>query len=208
MNCLTPRILSVLLPVLLLASCTSSAIPSTGSVEETPASTAVGSEVGESTPDQPEHTDSAEIPGWFDIQLTDVNTGVVFSINEFRGKVVLVETMAMWCPKCLEQQKQVKALHELLPAEEGWVGIALDIDPNENAEALKTYAARNGFDWIYAVAPPEVYREIGRLYGDQFLNPPSTPILLIDREGVVHPLPFGIKSAESLLDSIQPYLEG
>ena len=45
------------------------------------------------------------------------------------------------------------------------------------------------------------------MYGDQFLNPPSTPIVVIDRHGEAHPLPFGIKSADDLMQAIQPFLE-
>ena len=54
---------------------------------------------------------------------------------------------------------------------------------------------------------PKSQREIASLYGDQFLNPPSTPMLVIDRRGVAHSLPFGIKSAEDLLNFIQPFLD-
>jgi hypothetical protein len=32
-------------------------------------------------------------------------------------------------------------------------------------------------------------------------------MLIIDREGVVHTLPFGVKSADSLLDALQPFLD-
>ena len=57
------------------------------------------------------------------------------------------------------------------------------------------------------MASADVAREIASLYGDQFLNPPSTPILIIDRHGVAHALPFGIKSADDLAKAIQPYLD-
>jgi hypothetical protein len=137
-------------------------------------------------------------PAWFSADLTDVNTGRTFSIADFKDQVVLVETMAIWCSNCLRQQKEVKVLHEALGQRDGWVTIVLDIDPNEKPEDLKDYTARHGFDWVYAVAPRDVAREIGQLYGDQFLNPPSTPMLIIDHLGQAHPLPFGHKSAESL----------
>ena len=145
-------------------------------------------------------------PGWFAASLTNVNTGEAFNINDLRGKVVLVETMAQWCTNCLKQQGQVKELHSLLGENTDLVSIALDIDPNEDEPTLKEYTARNGFDWVYAVAPAEVSREIGNLYGAQFLNPPSTPILIVDRSGEAHPLPFGIKSAEDLKQAIEPFL--
>lgn len=148
-----------------------------------------------------------ETPAWFGATLTNVNTGESFTLNEFNGKVILVETMAVWCPNCKRQQEQVKALHALLGERDDFVSLGLDIDPNESAEVLKNYVTSNGFDWLYAVPAPEITREIAALYGDQFLNPPSTPMLIIDRKGTAHPLPFGIKSAEDLLEMLQPFLD-
>jgi len=114
----------------------------------------------------------------------------------------------MWCSNCKKQQAQVKALHELLGERDDFVSIGLDIDLNENADDLKGYSASNGFDWVYAVATKEVAQDISQQYGDQFLNPPSTPIVIIDRHGEAHPMPFGIKSADELLKFIQPFLDG
>jgi thiol-disulfide isomerase/thioredoxin len=147
-----------------------------------------------------------EETSWFGTTLTNVNTGEAFTINDFKGKVVLVENLAMWCSNCKKQQEQVKLLHEALGMETDLVSIGLDIDTNENAVDLKTYTENNSFDWIYAVAPEEVTREIANLYGAQFLNPPSTPILIVDRNGQAHLMPFGIKSAEDLLKFIEPFL--
>lgn len=145
-------------------------------------------------------------PDWFKTSLTDINTGETFVVADFKGKVVLVETLAMWCSNCLKQQGQVKALHDLVGERDDFVSLGLDIDPNENATALKSYTSNNEFDWFYAIAPTEVSRELSQLYGDQYLNPPSTPMLIIDREGEVHLLPFGIKSAEDLFEALQPFL--
>ncbi len=144
--------------------------------------------------------------GWFGTTFTNVSSGETFTINDFKGKVVLIENLAMWCSNCKKQQEQVKILHELIGMDEDLVSIGLDIDTNENAEDLKTYTADNGFDWIYAVASQEVTREIANLYGAQFLNPPSTPIIIVDRKGVAHPMPFGIKRAEDLKSFIEPFL--
>jgi thiol-disulfide isomerase/thioredoxin len=147
-----------------------------------------------------------DIPAWFDYVFTDAVTGQTFRINDFQGKVILVETMAMWCSKCFSQQTQVNELHDLLGERDDFVGIGLDIDPNENISALAGYVQKNGFDWLYSVPPVEISREIGNLYGSQFLNPPSTPILIVDRHGEAHPLPFGIKSAQDLLGYLEPFL--
>jgi cytochrome oxidase Cu insertion factor (SCO1/SenC/PrrC family) len=149
-----------------------------------------------------------EAPAWFASSLKDVRSGDSFTLNDFNGKVVLVETMAVWCTTCYQQQTQIKALQESLGMREDFVSVSLDIDPNEDESALAAYTQKNsGFDWRYAVAGPDLARAIGKAFGDQFLNPPSAPVLVIDRHGVAHPLPFGVKSAEDLMKAIQPYLD-
>jgi len=149
-----------------------------------------------------------DLPAWFGATLVDVRTGQPFTINDLQGKVILVETLATWCSNCLKQQNQVLALHDLLGERDDFVSVGLSIDPNEEASVLMKYVDERGFDWIYAIAPAEVSNEIARLYGDQFLNPPSTPMLIIDSHGEVHLLPFGIKDAQDLLDALQPFLDG
>jgi hypothetical protein len=151
--------------------------------------------------------DAMMAPAWFSTKLTDVNTGKSFQAADFKGKIVLIETMAVWCTTCLQQQQQMLALLKLIGMRDDLVSVSLDIDPNENDAVLKAHAAKNGLDWKFAVAPAAVAREIGNLYGAQFLNPPSTPMFVIDRAGAVHPLGFGVKSAQDLKTSVEMYLK-
>ena len=155
---------------------------------------------------EPVQDNSMDMPVWLSASLTNVHTGEQFSISDYKGKVILVENLAMWCSNCKKQQTEVKALHDLLGTDSDLISIGLDIDPNEVADDLIRYTNDNGFDWIYSIAPVEVINEIGNLYGAQFLNPPSTPILVIDRHGEVHLTPFGIKSADELMKFIEPFL--
>jgi hypothetical protein len=146
-------------------------------------------------------------PAWFSAKLTDVSMGESFQVTDFQGKVILVETMAVWCTTCLQQQQQIQALHTLLGKRDDLVSLSLDIDPNENDSVLRAAVNSRGLDWMFAVAPADVAREIGQLYGDQFLNPPSAPMLIIDRQGQVHPLPFGVKSAQALQAAVETFLK-
>jgi thiol-disulfide isomerase/thioredoxin len=157
--------------------------------------------------EKPAEAAMMDAPGWFSIPLTNVSTGQAFTIGDYKGKVVLLENMAIWCTTCLRQQNQVLELHRQMGETPDLISIGLDIDPNEDADMLKQYTESKGFDWTYAVAPVDMSREIGQLYGAQFLNPPSAPMLIIDRKGNVHPLPFGVKNAEDLSQAIQPFLD-
>ena len=87
--------------------------------------------------------------------------------NGYRGKVVLVETMAMWCSNCMKQQNQVLELHKQLRERDDFVSIGLDIGIHENLSDLGSYVTENGFTWKYSVASKEVAREISNLYGNQ-----------------------------------------
>jgi hypothetical protein len=164
-----------------------------------------GSESGDMATDNA--MEGMDLPAYFNVPLTNPATGQSFTIaDEFKDQVVLVETLAMWCSNCLKQQNEVKRLHDLIGERDDFRSLGLDIDPNETLPDLQSYVERNGFDWTYAVSPVEVSREIDQLYGTQFLNPPSTPMFIIDKSGDVHLLPFGIKSAEELQAALEPFL--
>lgn len=162
---------------------------------------------GDTTPESEMMDDNMMPPAWFSTELTDQSTGDTFQIEDFKGKVVLIETFAQWCPTCLRQQREIARLHEMRGMTDDLESVSLDVDLNEDAPMLLAYLEKHGFDWRFAIAPPETAREIGSLYGQQFLNPPSAPVFIIDRHGEVHPLPFGVKSAEDLQNALKPFLE-
>ena len=168
--------------------------------------TSAGTAITENDSEQPVQSESS-FPTWYSTPLTDVNTGKVFTVEENVGKVILVETLATWCSNCYKQQIEVARFHDILGKRDDFISLGVDIDPNEDIVLLTGYVSKNGFDWLYAVASGEMIDEISLLYGPQFLNPPSTPMLIIDRKGNAHPLNFGIKSAEELLNNVLPYLE-
>lgn len=150
--------------------------------------------------------DIAITPDWFGMELTDVQTGKIFTMNDYAGKVVLLETMAIWCPNCTVQGNEIRNLHEALGKPDDLILVSLDVDLNEDEASLKEYASSFGFDWHFAVAPLLVARALGNLYSAQYLNPPLAPMLLIDRRGDVHQLEYGFKDAETLQKMVEPYL--
>jgi thiol-disulfide isomerase/thioredoxin len=152
-------------------------------------------------------TEDPAPPAWFSTEMKDVVSGETFTINDFAGKVVLVETMATWCPTCLKQANEVKVLKEKLADREDVVLVSLDVDLNEDEDVLKNYTAQGGFDWRFAVAPLEVQRDLGNLYTAELLNPPLAPMLIIDKQGDVFGLPNGLKGAEALYKTLLSYLD-
>ena len=149
---------------------------------------------------------TAMTPDWFDMELIDAQTGETFTMNDYAGKVILLETMAIWCPNCTVQGNEVRNLHEALGNPDDLISVSLDVDINEDSASLKEYAYGFGFGWHFAIAPLEVARALGNLYTAQYLNPPLSPMMIIDRDGNVHHLEYGLKDSETLQKAVEPYL--
>ena len=173
---------------ILLSACSALAVPSA----------AVPTATATPTPNKPD---------WFSIPLTDVRTGQTFTIDDFAGKVVLIQTIVQWCSNCAYQQHEVSMMKTLLGQRDDLVSISLDVDLNEDAASLKKYRDYFGFDWYFAVAPLEVTQALGNLYSAEYLNAPLEPMLIIDRNGDVYGLPYGFKDATALANTLGNYLK-
>ncbi|WP_052721344.1 hypothetical protein [Methanococcoides methylutens] len=143
----------------------------------------------------PEDSDPVETVDWRDVELTDVRTGEVFKISDLE-KPVLVESFAVWCPTCLQQQKQMQELIEL--EGESITHVSLDTDPNEDIDQVLDHAERNGFEWYFAVAPTEMTEDLIDEFGVEVVNAPIAPVILICEDGEARLLGRGLKSAEEL----------
>jgi hypothetical protein len=148
---------------------------------------------------EPAASDAAIVldQAWATAEVTDVATGETFRIADLAGSPLIIETMAIWCSSCLAQQDVV--YETLAGVEPGSVDyILIDVDPSETAEALAAYRERNGFTGRYVVASTELARALVADFGDQVLNPPSTPMVVVGTDGTVTLTPFGKKSADDL----------
>jgi thiol-disulfide isomerase/thioredoxin len=135
-----------------------------------------------------------------DIELTDVATGQTFKISDFKGKPILLESFAVWCPTCLAQQKEVK---QVLEREgEAVVHISLDTDPNEDAAKVLEHLERNELDWYFAVSPIELTEALIDEFGLEIVAAPRAPVALICADQSTRFLRSGVKDAEELISEI------
>jgi thiol-disulfide isomerase/thioredoxin len=152
-------------------------------------------------------TDGVQLTqAWATAELTDVRNGERFQIADLvaDGRVVFLETMAIWCTNCRRQQGDVvSALAQLDPARVTWIGI--DVDASEPTEALADYSRTLGFDWPFVVAGPDLARALAAEFGDQVLSPPSTPIVVIGTDGRVTLTEFGHKSVDRIVQLATEY---
>lgn len=140
-------------------------------------------------------------PAWHFLPLTNARTGEVFTLADFGGRAVYVEPMATWCSKCREQLDILRDVRAQ-PGGDQPVFIALSVETDVSNDDLARYADAAGFDWLFAVATPELLRELSATFGRTITNPPATPHFVLRPDGTTDGLTTGIHSAESILREV------
>ena len=110
----------------------------------------------------------------FDFQGTDVK-GEEFSLEAYRGQVVLLDFWATWCPPCIAEIPNVKKTYEKYKDQKFQIiGISLD----RSMEPLESYIEKAELGWLHYW---DKSRKVSTLYKVRGI--PST--FLIDGEGVI-----------------------
>jgi hypothetical protein len=208
----TPRVLLPLAILLTVVGCAATTPIDTGSFEAAPSPSERSMSPGErsSAPAttgavMPTPSASVSADPLLAVTLTDVRSGEQFTLGELAAAAgpVLLEPMAVWCNNCRAQQHEVKRAHDLAE----FASVSLDVDLSETPDDLAAYADREGFDWRFAMADASLYRLLQERFGVAATNPPSTPLIVVERDGSVRPLEFGrgTRGADQLIAEI---LEG
>ncbi len=149
----------------------------------------------------PASEEPVETPAWMDIELTDVATGQIFKISDFKGKTVLLESFAVWCPTCLRQQQEMQKMMGM--GDDSIVHISLDTDPNEDEAQIREHLERNDLNWYFAISPVELTNALIDDFGLIIISAPSAPVILICPDQSTRFLGRGIKLSDELLSEVQ-----
>ena len=151
----------------------------------------------------PAETMMQALPVWQTMALTNARTGATFTLADFAGQHVFVETMATWCHNCQQQLGHVKSAAERVD-EEQVVFVALSVETDLAPATLAQYADDHGFDWTFVVATPELVRALAETFGQTIANPPATPHFLLHPDGSHSELVTGFESGDQILANLTP----
>jgi len=96
-----------------------------------------------------------------DFKVTDTN-GKPHSLSGYKGKWVLVNYWATWCPPCLEEIPDLIALHENKKNNLVVIGVAVDY---RNAKQVTDFAEGLLVEYPIVLGTPGVLRQIGPVQG-------------------------------------------
>ena len=129
----------------------------------------------------------------FTVELFD---GKTLKLSELRGKVVLVNFWATWCPPCREELTRVQK--EIIDRFAGKEFVFLPISRGEEYNTVAAFRKRMGYDFTMGLDPDQ---KIFRRYATNYI--PRN--FLIDRDGKVVLASIGYDKAEfaHLIETIE-----
>lgn len=108
-------------------------------------------------------------------QLPALSGGEV-GLSSFRGRWVLVNFWATWCPPCVEEMASIEKLHQTLAAE-GLVVVGICVDDEE--EAARRFVERSKLTFPILKDPG------GRFATEAYKTTGYPETFLVDRSGIL-----------------------
>ena len=119
------------------------------------------------------------------------------SVNDFPGKILVINSWAAWCPFCVEELPAFRDLQELFPDEV----VVIAIDRQESLSTAKNYTDNAGISdaYIFLLDPKDsFYRSIGGF------SMPET--LFVDSEGNVRIHKRGPMKLKEMVEKVENIL--
>ncbi|MBI3667991.1 MAG: TlpA family protein disulfide reductase [Acidobacteria bacterium] len=128
------------------------------------------------------------------------DAGQTIQLKDFKGKFIVVNFWATWCPPCVEEMPSLNRFHQRF-ASRGVVVLGVSVDDNPNA--YQQFLKRAGVQFL-TVRDPE--RKVSRQYGT--FKYPET--YFIDRQGKVIQKIIGMAdwNDQQMIDYMEQLLRG
>lgn len=131
-----------------------------------------------------------------DFELSNLENSWV-SLSDYRGKVVLINTWATWCPPCRAEMPDLNAFYNQYK-DRGYEVLA--INAGEAPKLARDFAAEYSLDFTVLVDPD--YRVMDAMKINTF---PTS--IIIDRNGIIRDIRVGVHTPETLANSILPLID-
>lgn len=110
-------------------------------------------------------------------ELTKID-GTKFKLEDYKGKVVLVNLWATWCGPCREEIPDFVELQDQY-RDKNFEVVGIDVDENEDAEMIKKFGEKFNINYALAKSESDFHRQFLKITKVDAI--PQT--FIIDREG-------------------------
>ena len=126
-----------------------------------------------------------------DFSATDPG-GKPISLQQYEGKVILLDFWAVWCGPCIAEMPIVKKVYDTYK-DQGFDIIGVSLDTNETV--LRTYLRENDIQWRWIFSGKGWDSPLARQFNINAIPAPW----LIDRDGTLISRKAGVASLEQMV---------
>lgn len=135
------------------------------------------------------------------VDFTWTEDGKEKKLSDYKGKVILLNFWATWCPPCKKELPALSQIStELKDKDFKMIGVSVD----DNMEVLNTFLKSNNLSYTIVFEPNQLVTKYMNATGQNQNVVPQT--YLIDKNGKVVETILGAKSKQDFLDLINKYL--
>ncbi len=115
-----------------------------------------------------------------DFTLTDLEGNSV-TLRDFRGKTVLINFWATWCPPCRAEMPEIEAIYQEYKSKDV---VVIGVDLLEDADKVRKYVQQGGFNWVF------VFDTTGAVADNYAVTAIPTSFFL-DEKGIIRAVNIG-----------------
>ena len=132
-----------------------------------------------------------------DVAGVDIQTGKKVNIRNLKGKVVLINFWATWCPPCRKEIPDIIKFREKYKAKFEVIGVSVDRD---GIDGVRHFVKNIGITYPVIMGTPDLVRSYGGIHA----IPTS---FLVDKDGDLVKKIVGFRNYEQFKEMILPFME-
>ena len=153
------------------------------------AKVASGTDQGDADQDKPPVPIGSAAP---DFTVTPVSGGAPVSLKSLRGKPVLIDFWATWCPPCRESLPHTEDIYKKF----GDSGLQVMTVSDENAKTIKDFVAKNKYTF-------PTYNDSSDATEKAYGVDGIPCVAIIDKDGKLQAFMVGLRPEEDLTDALK-----
>ncbi len=137
---------------------------------------------------------------WMRIDMQNVKTDEIFTIDSLKGETIFVEPYSVNCGTCSEQK--LKLSEFISENNESYTYISVNVDLNAEKDQTIKQMDLYGYDWSFVLASNQLKDSIVKQFGNRAIKYAQNPLILVCKNQQAYLFEGGVKGKYRLNEAL------